>query len=109
MSRLLTPAEIEALRAVEPFVAAPTETFLVTVEAGTAALAPDVVASLEPGSVIPLRAAKPGLVEIVANAVVVGHGRLEERQGELAVRVVSLARPVRSTAVAKMFGKGGPR
>jgi hypothetical protein len=92
MSRLLTPAEIEALRAADPFVPAPTEAFLVTVEAGTAALAPDALASLEPGSVIPLRASKPGLVEIVANAVVVGHGRLEERQGALAVRVVSLAR-----------------
>jgi hypothetical protein len=92
MSRLLTPAEIEALRAADPFVPAPTETFLVTVEAGSAALAHDALASLEPGNVIPLRASKPGLVEIVANAVVVGHGRLEERQGELAVRVVSLAR-----------------
>jgi len=92
MSRLLTPAEIEALRAADPFVPAPTETFLVTVEAGSAALAPDALASLEPGNVIPLRASKPGLVEIVANAVVVGHGRLEERQGALTVRVVSLAR-----------------
>ena len=99
MSRLLTPAEIEALRAADAFVPAPTETFLVTAEVGTAALSPETVASLEPGSVIPLRAAKPGLLEIVANAMVVGHGRLVEGPGGLSVRVVSLARP----------GKGGPR
>lgn len=93
MSRLLTPAEIAALRTVdEPFVPAPTETYTVTVEAGSAALAPEAVASLEPGSVFPIHAARPGLVEIVANAVVVGYGRLEQREGELAVRVVSLAR-----------------
>jgi hypothetical protein len=102
MSRLLTPAEVEALRAADPFVPAPTEMFLVTVESGSASIAPDALAALEPGSVIPLRAAKPGLVEIVANAVVVGHGRLEERQGQLSVRVVSLARHARQ-------GKGGPR
>jgi hypothetical protein len=94
MSRLLTPAEIAALRAVdEPFVPAPTETFTVTVEAGTAALTPDAVASLEPGSVFAVQAASLGLVEIVANAVAVGYGRLEQREGELVVRVVSLARP----------------
>jgi flagellar motor switch/type III secretory pathway protein FliN len=93
MSRLLTPAEVEALRSADRFVPAPTETFHVTVEAGTAAIAPDALASLQPGSVIPLQAAKPGLVAIVANAVIVGHGRLEERQGTLAVRVVSLALP----------------
>ena len=99
MSRLLTPAEIDALRAADSFVPAPTETFLVTAEVGTAALSPETVASLEPGSVIPLRAAKPGLLEIVANAMVVGHGCLVEGPGGLSVRVVSLARPV----------KGGPR
>jgi hypothetical protein len=99
MSRLLTPAEVDALRAADPFVPAPTETFLVTIEVGAASLAPAEVASLEPGSVIPIAAAKPGLVEIVANATVVGHGRLEERDGALAVRVVSLARQ----------GKGGRR
>jgi len=92
MSRLLTPAEIEALRAAEPFVPAPTETLHVTVEVGTAELASDAVASLEPGNVIPLRAARPGLVEIVANSVVVGYGKVEERDGRLAVRVVSLPR-----------------
>ena len=108
MSRLLTPAEIEALRAADPFGPAPTETVLVTAEAGTAAMAPEALASLEPGSVIPLRAAKPGLVEIVANAVVVGHGRLEERHGELTVRVVSLARP-RKDALEGESGKGGRR
>jgi len=108
MSRLLTPAEIEALRAAEPFVSAPTETFLVTAEVGSASLAPEVVASLEPGSVIPLHAAKPGLVEIVANAVVVGHGRLEENAGGLSVRVVSLARATARRSVGNS-GKGGIR
>jgi hypothetical protein len=92
MSRLLTPAEIEALRAAEPFVPAPTETLHVTVEAGTAELSPDAAASLEPGNVIPLRVAKPGLVEIVANSVVVAYGRVEERDGSLSVRIVSLPR-----------------
>ncbi len=93
MSRLLTPAEIAALRAVdEPFVPAPTETYIVTVEAGSAALTPEAVASLEPGSVFPIQAARSGLVEIVANAVVVAYGRLEQHEGELAVRVVSLPR-----------------
>ena len=97
MSRLLTPAEVAALRAAEPFVPAPTETFTVTVEAGNAALTPEAVASLEPGSVIRLQAARPGLVEIVANGVVVGYGRLEQREGAPVVRVVSLARPERGT------------
>ena len=93
MSRLLTPAEIAALRDVEPFVPAPSETYTVTIEAGSAALTPEAVASLEPGTVFPIRAARPGLVEIVANAVVVGYGRLEQKGGDLAVRVVSLPRP----------------
>ena len=108
MSRLLTPAEIEALRAADPFVPAPTETFLVTAEVGTAALPPESIASLQPGSVIPLRAAKPGLVEIVANATVIGYGRLEEGRGGLSVRVVSLARPG-TGAESGNTGKGGPR
>ena len=98
MSRLLTPDEIAALRAVEPFVSAPVETYTVTIEAGTAALAPEAVASLEPGSVFPIRAARPGLVEILANAVVVGYGRLETRNGGLEVRVVSLPRVQGSTS-----------
>jgi hypothetical protein len=108
MSRLLTPAEIDALRAIDAFVPAPTEGFLVTAEVGTASLSPETVASLQPGSVIPLRAAKPGLVEIVANATVVGYGRLEEVGGGLSVRVVSLARPGRG-AQSGNIGKGGPR
>ncbi|HEU4335264.1 MAG TPA: FliM/FliN family flagellar motor switch protein [Candidatus Eisenbacteria bacterium] len=101
MSRLLTPAEIEALRAAEPpaaapgadapFVAAPTETYRLTAEAGSAEIAPAALDQLEPGSVLPLSAAKPGLVEIVVNAVVVGYGRLEARDGEPCVRVVQLA------------------
>ena len=107
MSRLLTPDEVAALRAAdEPFVPAPTETFTVTVEAGTMALSPEAVASLEPGSVFPVRAARPGLVEIVANAVVVGYGRLEQHDGNLAVRVVSLAR-AQSAATRRARDAGG--
>lgn len=114
MSRLLTPAEIEALRAVEPdfaashaaapFVAAPTETYRLTAEAGFAEIAPAAIDALEPGSVVPLRAARPGLVEIVVNAVVVGYGRLETRDGEACVRVVQLA-----PALGSAPGRGGNR
>ena len=92
MSRLLTPAEISALRVMEPFVPAPVEAYTVTIEAGTASLTPEAVASLEPGSVFPIRATRPSLVEIVANGIVVGYGRLESRDGGLEVRVVSLPR-----------------
>jgi len=92
VSRLLTPAEVEALRATEAIVPAPTETYRVAVEAGYAELAPEAVAALEPGAVIHLDAARPGLVEIVANAVVVAYGRLEELDGRPSVRVVQLAR-----------------
>jgi hypothetical protein len=105
MSRLLTPAEIEALRAAEPFVPAPSETYHVSVEAGAAEVTAADVEALEPGTVLPLRAAKPGLVEIVANAVVVAYGRLEETNGQLAVRVVQLA-PGRA---GQGKGRGGIR
>jgi hypothetical protein len=91
MSRLLTPAELEALRAKEPFVPAPTETYRVSAEAGHAEIAPEAIEALEPGTVLPLTAAKPGLVAIVANAVVVAYGRLEQRDGAPVVRVVQLA------------------
>jgi hypothetical protein len=104
MSRLLTPAEIAALRVVEPFVPAPVETYTVTIEAGSASLTPEAVASLEPGTVFPIRAARPGLVEIVANGIVVGYGRLEQRDGDLAVRVVSLPRPQGATRAARDAG-----
>lgn len=113
MSRLLTPAEIEALRAVEPdfaapFVPAPTETYRLTAEAGFAEIAPAAIDALEPGSVVPLRAARPGLVEIVVNAVVVGYGRLETRDGEACVRVVQLA-PTIATTYAPAPRRGGNR
>jgi hypothetical protein len=92
VSRLLTPSEIDALRAREPFIPAPTETFRVSVEAGHADIAPEAVDALEPGSILRLTAAKPGLVEIVANAVVVAYGRIENQDGQSSVRVVQLAR-----------------
>jgi hypothetical protein len=105
VSRLLTPAEIEALRAVDSFVPAPTETFRVSVEAGSTEIAPEAVASLEPGVVLPLSVAVPGLVEIVANAVVVAYGRLEERDGGLSVRVMQLAQG----RAGRIQGSGGIR
>lgn len=107
MSRLLTPAEIDALRANEPFVPAPTELLHVTVEAGTAELSPDAVAALEPGNVVPLRVARSGLVEIVANSVVVGFGRLEERDGAMTVRVVSLPRAKSAPSLPGLRSDGG--
>lgn len=97
MSRLLTPAEVEALRAgipgAEPFVPAPTETYVVTAELGTADLPPEAVAALEPGSIVRIHPERPGLVALVANAVVVGYGRVEVQDGEIAVRVMALIRP----------------
>ncbi len=110
MSRLLSPAEIAALRAAdEPFIPAPTETFTVTVEAGSAALTPEAVASLEPGSIFPIQAARVGLVEIVANAVSVGYGRLEQREGELVVRVVSLSRVRTGAGTPRQTREAGGR
>ena len=90
MSRLLTPAEIEALRADLPFVPAPREQFHIVVDAGHADLLPEQVDDLKPGDVIALDRHAEGVVEIVANAVTVAHGTLIEVDGRAAVRVVSL-------------------
>ena len=90
MSRLLTPQEIEALRADLPFVAAPREMFHIVVDAGHADLDPEQVADLKPGDVIALDRHASGVVEIVANAVTVAYGALIEVDGRAAVRVVSL-------------------
>jgi len=93
VSRLLTPEELKALRAVDPYIPAPTERFHIVVDAGHTDLPPEEVAALAPGSVIPLdrKAGQP--VEIVANAVTVAHGELVEVRGQVAVRVLSLERP----------------
>ena len=93
MSRLLTPEELRALRAVDPYIPAPTERFHIVVDAGHTDLAPEEVSALAPGSVIRLdrKAGQP--VEIVANAVTVAHGELVEIGGRVAVRVLSLERP----------------
>ena len=93
MSRLLTPEELKALRAVDPYIPAPTERFHIVVDAGHTDLPPEEVAALAPGSVIPLdrKAGQP--VEIVANAVTVAFGELVEVRGRVAVRVLSLERP----------------
>jgi flagellar motor switch protein FliM len=94
MSRVLTPEELEALRA-EPFIPAPRERFRVSVEAGSTDLTPEQIDALEPGAVIPLerRASEP--VEILANAVPVALGELVVQDGLAAVRVVRVLRPGR--------------
>jgi hypothetical protein len=98
MSRLLTPEEIEALRADPPFVPAPRERYHIVVDAGHADLDPGQVEDLKPGDVIPLDRHHEGVVEIVANAVTVAYGVMTEIEGRAAVRVVSLAEVPRTAA-----------
>jgi len=93
VSRLLTPEELKALRATEPYIPAPTERFHVVVDAGHADLAQEEVAALAPGSVIPLNRQAGHPVEIVVNAVTVARGDLVEIDGRVAVRVRSIERP----------------
>jgi flagellar motor switch protein FliM len=93
VSRLLTPEELKALRATEPYIPAPTERFRIVVDAGHADLAPEEVEALAPGSVIPLDRKAGHPVEIVANAVTVARGDLVEIGGRVAVRVRSLEHP----------------
>jgi Type III flagellar switch regulator (C-ring) FliN C-term len=90
VSRLLTPEELKALRAMDPYIPAPTERFHIVVDAGHTDLSLEEVAALVPGSVIPLdrKAGQP--VEIVANAVTVAFGKLVEVRGRVAVRVLSV-------------------
>ena len=90
MSRLLTPEEIQALRADLPFVPAPRERFHVVVDAGHADLLPEQVDDLKPGDVIVLDRHANGVVEIVANGVTVAYGTLIDVDGRAEVRVVSL-------------------
>ena len=105
MSRLLTPEEIEALRAADPYIPAPTERFHIVVDAGHAELAPEEVAALAPGAVIPLHRKAGHPVEIVANAVTVAHGELVEVGGRAAVRVISVERPQSTHGTAATHGK----
>jgi flagellar motor switch protein FliM len=93
MSRVLTPQEIEALRAAEPYIPAPRERYHVVVEAGHAELTPGEIAALQPGDFVTLDRATSQPVEIVANAVMVARGYLTERHGRVAVRIVSLEGP----------------
>jgi flagellar motor switch protein FliM len=92
MSRVLTPEELEALRA-EPFIPAPREHFRVSVEAGSTDLTPEQIAALAPGAIIPLERRAHEPVEILANAVPVALGELIVRDGLAAVRVVRLLLP----------------
>jgi flagellar motor switch protein FliM len=91
MSRLLTPEEIEALRADLPFIPGPREQFHVVVDAGHADLDSETIEDLKPGDVIALDRHTDGVVEIVANAVTVAYGTLIDADGRAAVRVVSLS------------------
>lgn len=91
MSRLLTPEEIEALRADLPFIPSPRERFHIVVDAGHADLEPEQVEDMKPGDVIALDRHVEGVVEIVANAVTVAYGTLVDLDGRAAVRVVSLS------------------
>ena len=105
MSRLLTPEELKALRAADPYIPAPTERFHIVVDAGHADLAPEEVAALAPGSVIPLDRKVGHPVEIVANAVTVARGELVEVRGRVAVRVLSLEHPQQSHETATTHAK----
>lgn len=96
MSRLLTPQEIEALRADLTFVPAPREHLHIVVDAGHADLLPEQVDDLKPGDVVLLDRHASGVVEIVANAVTVAYGTLVEAEGRAAVRVTSLVGKKRS-------------
>lgn len=108
MSRLLTPDEIKALRATEPYIPAPSERFHIVVDAGHADLTPEEVSALAPGSVIPLdrRAGHP--VEIVANAVTVARGELVEVGGRAAVRVLALEHAPATLDRSPTHGKRTP-
>ncbi len=88
MSRLLTPEEIEALRAVEPYIPAPRERFHVVIDAGHADLTSEEVASLKPGALIALDRKADEPVEVVANAVTIARGELTQVDGRRAVRIV---------------------
>ena len=105
MSRLLTPEELKALRAADPYIPAPTERFHIVVDAGHTDLAPEEVAALAPGSVIPLDRKVGHPVEIVANAVTVARGELVEVRGRVAVRVLSLEHPQPSQEAATTHAK----
>ena len=105
MSRLLTPEELKALRAVDPYIPAPTERFHIVVDAGHTDLSPEEVAALTPGSVIPLDRKVGHPVEIVANAVTVARGELVEVRGRVAVRVLSLEHPQQSHETSTTHAK----
>jgi flagellar motor switch protein FliM len=87
---VLTPEEIQALRAADPYIPAPRERFHIVVDAGHADLTSEEIEALEPGTVIQLDREWSQPVEIVANAVMVARGVLVEIGGRAAVRVLSM-------------------
>jgi hypothetical protein len=93
MSRVLTPEELRALCADEPYVPAPAEHYRVVVDAGHADLTPKEIAALAPGSMVALNRRPGDPVEIVANATPVARGVLVEWNGRVCVRVTALAAP----------------
>jgi flagellar motor switch protein FliM len=109
MSRLLTPEEIEALRADLPFIPSPRERFHIVVDAGHADLEPEQVEGLKPGDVIALDRHVEGVVEIVANAVTVAYGTLVDLDGRAAVRVVSLSTTSKRISSPSRHNSGGNR
>jgi len=96
MSRLLTPEEIEALRAGAPYVPAPRERYHVVVDAGHGDLTQEELDALRAGSVVPLTRAASSPVEIVANGTTVAYGELIAIDGRAAVRVIARAGAVPS-------------
>lgn len=91
MSRLLTPEEIEALRADAPYVPAPRERYHLVVDAGHADLNQEELDALRAGDVIPLTRAALSPVEVVANGTTVAYAELIAIEGRAAVRVIALA------------------
>lgn len=101
MARVLTQEEIEALRAAEPYIPAPTERYQVFVDAGRTELLPDALEGLERGSVLLLDRSIGDPVLIVANAVTIAEGDLITVGGRAAVRVTSVSRSGRAQTKAR--------
>jgi hypothetical protein len=109
MARVLTPEEIQALRTEKHYIPAPRETYRVSVEAGSAQLAPAEISALKPGDVIRLERRSGEPVEILANSVPVALGELTTRDGLAAVRVVRVLRPGETAEGGRPGGGSAPK